>query len=57
VVLPDNAEVGLPGFLTCTPSKGVELALMGMFENDTDDFHKPDLVNGVSEDGRNITLY
>jgi hypothetical protein len=55
--LPFKPEAGIPGFLEYTSAKGVELQLMGIFETGRGVDHRPELINGISEDGKRITLY
>lgn len=57
--LPDKPEKRVSGTLTFTPNKGANLDLMGSFK-DTENMNitlKPEIILGVSSDGKYITLY
>lgn len=57
--LPDKPEKQVSGTLRFSPHEGAILDLIGSFE-DINDFRQilnPDIILGVSSDGKNITLY
>ena len=57
--LPDNPEKRISGTLRFTPNEGAILDLIGSFK-DIKNINKtlePEIVLGISSNGKNITLY
>lgn len=55
--LPENQENKVTGDLHYTPENGITLSLLGGLSEITSDFFDPELILGITADGKKISLY
>ena len=55
--LPERPGDQLPGDLHYSATKGIDLDLLGVFPNEREKSHDPEIILGISSDGKRITLY
>ncbi len=55
--LPDNPQKQISGTLRFTPEEGATLDLIGTFKDSINEMLNPDIILGISSNGKEITLY